>query len=246
MPPEQIVQTLRQRAVEFSTLVDTNISLKITTTVDGKEHRSPSLGGDLAFDSRLPGLWLHTEKVGHEIFDLKALAMDFSLKLPSSGELVTGGPIAYAKLPYLIRPDEVQTMFAGPDALGLSWPTTTVEAGSDGDSFRVLVYGTLFRTVLVDPGTADILQVRDYDVLGRIVTDITLSDYAPFGSTRFPLRLSVDRPLDGVRMDLRLGETKLNKPIELKAFQPHKLDGYRHVDLDRQPLSDVHAFSGEQ
>jgi hypothetical protein len=246
MPPEQIVQALRQRSIEFSTVVDTDISLKIATTVDGKVHRSPSLGGVLAFDCRLPGLWLRTEKVGHEIFDLKALGMQFSLLLPASGELVTGGPLAFAKLPYLIRPDEVQTMFGGPDALGLSWPSTTVEAGSDGDSFRVLVFGTLFRTVLVDPGTADILRIQDYDALGRVVTDITLSDYEAFGSARFPLRLSVDRPLDGVRMDLRLGDPKLNKPVPPQAFAPHALDGYRHIDLDRQPLSDVQAFSGEQ
>jgi len=52
---------------------------------------------------------------------------------------------------------------------------------------------------------------------------------------RFPTRLSVDRPLDGVRADLRLGEPDLNKPIPPQAFQPHPLGEYRHIDLDRQP-----------
>jgi hypothetical protein len=246
MSQDQILQDLRLRAAQFNTIVDADISLKIATTVDGETQRTPSLGGVLAFDSRLPGLWLRTEKVGHQVFDLKAIGMDFSLKLPQTGEVVTGGPVAYARLPYLIRPDEVQTMFAGPEALGLSWPATTMLTDSEGDLFRVNVLGALFRTVLVEPPTADILRIVDYDVLGRVVTDIRLSDYEAIGSTRFPLHLSVERPLDGVQVELRLGRPELNKPIPLQFFRPHPLEGYRHVDLDRQPLSDVHAFSEEQ
>jgi hypothetical protein len=249
LPPmsrQQILQALRQRAGEFSTVVDTDISLRTTTTFEGKTQSSPSLGGVLAFDRLLPGLWLRTEKVGREAFDLKAIGMDFSLLLPQTGEIVTGGPIAYYKLPYLVRPDEVQTMFAGPEAVGLSWPSTTMASADKGDLFSINVFGALYRTVLVDPGTADVLRITDYDVLGRVLTDIRLSDYTVVNSTRFPLRLRVERPLDGVAVDLRLGAPKLNKPIPLQAFQPHRLDAYRHVDLDYQPLSDVHAFSGKQ
>ena len=227
-------------------VVDADISLRISTTYEGKTERTPSLGGVLAFDRLLPGLWLRAEKIGHQVFDLKALGMDFSLLLPQSGEVVTGGPIAYAKLPYLIRPDEVQTMLGGPETLGLSWPATTVARLAEGDLFNVSVLGALYRTVLVDPGTADILRITDYDVLGQVVTDIRLSDYEALQGTRFPRRLQVDRPLDGVAVDLGLGDPELNKPIPIQFFRPHRQAGYRHVDLDRQPLSDVHAFSEEQ
>jgi hypothetical protein len=254
MPPEQILDALRQRSDAFSTIVDPDISLKIATTVEGKTERSPSLGGFLAFaralpDLWLPGLWLHTEKVGHAIFDLKAIGMEFSLLLPQSGEIVTGGPIAYAKLPYLIRPDEVQTMLGGPETLGLSWKTTSMTTDKQGDLFHINVFGALFRTVLVDPGTADILRITDYNVLGEVVTDIRLSDYEDLDTTRFPYRLQVERPLDGVSVDLQLDEPKLNtlnKDKLLQTFRLHSLDGYRHVDLDVQPLSDVHAFTGEK
>jgi len=246
MPRGQILQTLRERTDRFSTVVDADISLRIATTYEGKTERTPTLGGVLAFDPVLPGLWLRAEKIGRQVFDLKALGMDFSLLLPQSGEVVTGGPIAYAKLPYLIRPDEVQTMLGGPETLGLSWPATTVARLGEGDLFNVSVLGALYRTVLVDPGTADILRITDYDVLGQVVTDIRLSDYVALKGTRFPRRLQVDRPLDGVSVDLRLGDPELNKPIPLQFFKPHSLAGYRHIDLDMQPLSDVHAFSGEQ
>ncbi len=246
MPREQILQTLRQRAADFTTVVDPDISLRISTTYEGKTERTPSLGGVLAFDRVLPGLWLRAEKIGHEIFDLKALGMDFSLLLPESGEVVTGGPIAYAKLPYLIRPDEVQTMFGGPETLGLSWSSTTMAVLDKGDLFSVSIFGSLYRAILVDPGTADILRITDYDVLGRTISEITLSDYEELQGTRFPRRLQVDRPLDGVSVDLRLGDPDLKKVIPIQFFRPHRQAGYRHVDLDRQPLSDVHAFSGEK
>jgi len=246
MPRQEIITNLRRRTAEFSTLVDGDISLKIATSAGGKTDTSPTLGGHVAFDRRLPGLWLHAAKVGREVFDLKALGMQFSLRFRQTGELLIGGPVAYARLPYLIRPDEVQTMFGGPDALGMSWPSTTMALGAHECRFDVDVLGALFRRITVEPGTADILRIENYDVRGRLVTDIRLSDYRAANSARFPRRLIIDRPLDGVQVELRLGGPKLNKAIPRKSFEPHPPAGWSVIDLDRQPLSDVRAFTGER
>jgi len=246
MPPHQVIAELRTRSARFTTLLDGDISLKIATTVDDETKTSPALGGILAFDRRLPGLWLHAEKVGREIFDLKALAMRFSLRLPQTGELVVGGPVAYDRLPYLIRPDELKSLFGSPDSLGISWPNTRMTSADGAYRFDIDVLGALFRRITVDAGTGDILRIESYDVRGRLLSDVRLSDYRLTDSVRFPRRLSLRRPLSGVRVELRLGKPKLNKPIPRSYFEPHATAGRQVIDLDRRPLSDVRAFTGQQ
>ncbi len=242
LPPEEALARLRDRAERFSTLVDPDISLVIRTRTEDGTDRSPTLGGHIAFDRRLPALWLNAEKVGRQIFSLRAIGMQFALVLPETGELVTGGPGAYARLPHLVRPEEVRTMFAGPETLGLTWPSSSVVTTPQGYLFTVRVLGLPYRRVLVDRLNGVVRRIDRCDVRGDLLTRVELDRYAPVDDSFFPRRLVVERPAAGVGVELRLGAPELNKEIPIQAFiQPERPD-LRHVDLDRQPLSEVEAF----
>lgn len=239
---QQIVQVLRERADRVRTVSDTGISLSITTTVEDKSHRWPTFRGHIAFDAERPGLWLRAEKLGRQIFSLKALGSRFWLVLPDTGEVVTGGPAAYAKLPHLIRPDEVRSFFAGPEWLGVNWPTTRMLVEKRCYRFDAYLLGALYRRVLVDRKKLVVTTIEQYDVLGRVVTRVQMADHAPADGTLFPRLLIVERPLSGVKVKLRLRDPKFNKALSLQVFQPAELPGWTQIDLDREPLSAVEAF----
>jgi hypothetical protein len=242
---EEIVSVLHERAEQFQTLVDADIALVMTVSREGGEHRGPTLGGHIAFDAGIPALWMRAEKIGREIFSLKAVGAWFWLALPETREVVTGGPPAYGKLPHLIRPGEVRRMLEGPDGLGLTWSSTTMTVEQGDYRFDVRALDRPYVEVLVDRREVAVTTIRRYDVLGRTVTEVRLNDYSPVGGILFPHRFVVDRPLHGTTVELRLGDPTLNKPIPAQAFQPAQRPGWRQVDLDRQPLSAVEAFRGE-
>ncbi len=241
-PPEQVVEAVRAWTGSIRTVTDTDISLVIETRAGGETEKTPTLGGHIAFDTALPGLWLRTEKVGREIFSLKALGGQFWLALPDTCEVVTGSAVAYGKLPELIRPDEVRSWFAGPDSLGLTWPSTTMSVEGSCYRFDVHVLGAPYRRVLVDRRKLVIAAIESYDVLGRRVTNVRLDKYATVQGRPFPRRLTVERPLSGVTVRLRLGDPILNKDLPLEAFLPPERPDWRVINLDRQPLSAVEAF----
>ena len=85
------------------------------------------------------------------------------------------------------------------------------------------------------------LTVRGYEVL-----EVDLERYKHTGELEFPRRVTVWRPQAGYRVRLGLGRPKLNKVIPSSAFEPLPRPGWRHIDLDRQPLSDVEAFGGKR
>ncbi len=242
LPPEQVIAALRQQAARLHTVTDTDISLRISTTADGETETLPSLGGFIAFDADLPALWLDTEKVTRRIFSLKAVGERFWLAIFETREVVTGGPAAYARLPHLIRPQEVRGFFAGPDRLGLTWPGTRMALQAEHYRFDVHVAGLLRRQVWVGRRKLAVTAIRRYDALGRTVTEVRMEGQRPTDGSTFPRRLTVERPLVGVRVELRLGAPQLNKDLPRRAFLPPERPGWRHVDLDVRDLSAVEAF----
>jgi hypothetical protein len=248
MPQGQVVHGLRQWSQAFHSIVDTGISLVITTTADGEEHRTPTLHGDIAFDRNLGGLYLSCEKVGRQLFSLRVLADRFSLLFPETGEIATGGRAAFTTIPYLVRPEEVQTMLAGPDALGLTWKATVVTLRQGEYTFDVPVFGTTYWKVRVDAITGTVTAVERYDARGRLVTRMLLSDYRPLNDTQFPCRMVVERPSNGVQVELRLGRPRLNKQVRPQAFAPHRIAGRKHWDLDdpNTRIDDIEAFRAQR
>ncbi len=245
LPREIVIALVRAQETTFHSVKDGDISLAITETVDGKAKRLPTLGGSIAFNSELPGLWLIGTKVTKTIFSLKALGPRFWLALYRTEELVTGGPAAYEKLPTLLRPDEVRSFFADPEWLGLTGPDTTMTTGEDNYQFDVYSGGVLRRQVLVERQLVVVRSIRRYDPLGRLETQIDMADYDLTDGVLFPRVLTVDRPLLGVKVELSLSDPKLNVELPANVFLPPELpEGWKQIDLDREPLSAVKGLEG--
>jgi len=245
LPRARVLEQLEAHSGTFRSLIDTEMSLLIRYRTDGRERRTPTLTGHVALDRELPGLWLSAEKVGRPVFSLKARGDRFWLALHQTAELVSGGPLAYAKVPYLVRPAEARRLLAGADGLGLRWPTTVMTVEDRHYCFETRVFGGPYARVLVDRRELVVNVVRRYDALGRVTSELRLDDYRPVGGKLFPHRFTVVRPSAGATVQLRLGSPKLDKPIPARAFQPAPRPGWTHRDLDREPLSNVEAFAGD-
>jgi hypothetical protein len=245
LPPEAVTDALRERASAFTTLKDTGITLILSTTVDGRRRTLPRLGGHIILDRSVPAMWLHAEKLGRTRFSLKAAGDRFQLDLHETTEVVVGGPAAYEKLPHLIRPDEADRLFSGPDDLGLTWPTATMSVEGRNYRFDVTLSGRPYLEALVDRRRVALVRVRRYDALGRVVTEVQMGNYKKTDALDLPRRLVVLRPMQGVGVELRLGRPSVNEPIPPEAFVPAEHPGWRRIDLDVQPLSDVEAFREE-
>ncbi|MFP4027111.1 MAG: hypothetical protein ACLFWL_04915 [Candidatus Brocadiia bacterium] len=240
---EEVLQTLRERAAEVSTIVDTNLSMKIRQkTLQGWE-KLPSFGGIIAFDSLRPGLWLRAEKLGQKIFSLRARADSFWLEIPDTHEVIIGGPMAYERLPQLVQPGEVMLWFGAPEWLGLTWDSTTMTADGAYYRFDVKIRSMPIRTVLIDRRQVAVHQILVYDLLGNLQTKVTMDRWKETRGANFPRRLRVERPQQGIRLQLKLGNPKFNKHLTAKVFEPRPRPGWRYINLDRQPLSRVEAFT---
>jgi len=245
LPRQQVVDAVRTQSEGFHTVFDGDISLAITTCADGECRKLPTLGGLLAFDARVPALWLYAEKMTRSVFSLKAVGARFWLVNYRDGKLFTGTEVAYARVPELIRPEEVRSYFAGPEALGLSWPSTDMTVEPDDYRFDVRVLGVLRRQVRVDRRRLVLAGIRRYDALGRVETELRLDRYKPAGDGLFPRRFRLDRPLCGVLIELRLGDPEPNKPRPEATFEPPAASDWQLIDLDRQDLSDVEFFRAD-
>jgi hypothetical protein len=242
LPSDVVIEMVRAQSGAFRSVKDGDITLNITTTVDGKTKSLPSLGGAIGFNAELPGLYLVTTKVTKTVFSLTALGQQFWLALYRTNELVTGGPLAYEKLPWLIRPEEVQGFFADPEWLGLTWPGTTMTVEENNYRFDIFTAGILRRQVFVDRRMVVVSSIRRYDALRRLETGIDMADYEATDSAFFPRRLTVDRPLNGVKVELELSDPKLNVDFPAQTFLPPNLPGWKVINLDYEPLSAVKGF----
>jgi hypothetical protein len=180
------------------------------------------------------------------VFTLKALRSEFSMAVPETREVLVGGPAAYAKMPYLLRPEEVRNLFAGPETLGLAWPGTRMEVEEDDYRFDVLIGNTLRRRVRVDRRELVLSEVITYDSLGRRLTIVRLGDYKPVEGRLFPHRLQVDRPRVGVSVTLRLTAPQLNVELPEKTFRPTRKRGWEVINLDYEDISAARFFREHQ
>ena len=239
----EVISAVRDDTQQFRTLVDTDISISIAAQVDDGWKKMPTFGGLIAFDSVRPGLWLRAEKLGQKIFTLRAGGDYFWLELPDSREIVTGGSVAYDRLPHLVQPNEAMLWFAAPEWLGLTWENTTMDLQPETYRFDVRISGQLIRSVYVDRRTLHISRIEVHDLLRRVRTRVSMERYRDVKGVEFPFRMTILRPLVGYRIRLTLDEPTFNKNIPARAFEPKDRPGWEHINLDYEPLSKVDAFS---
>ena len=229
----EVIARLSEQTRFFTSITDTKFSLRIVQEVDGKRERSPSVGGVLAFDSMLPGLWLRTERLGQNIFTLRAHQDSFWLELPDSREIITGSDRTYERMPQLARPEEILLWFAPPHWLGLTRDNTAMKTTEEEYVFLVTLKGLPLRSVNVDRRGLHINSVTTYDILGQVHTNVTMERHRTVNGAVFPHRIVIERPLEGYEITLRLGQPEFDRDFPEQAFLPRERPGWRHIDLDR-------------
>lgn len=242
VPSPQVINRVREDTHRFHTVVDTDISLYMSAQKNGSWDDMPSLGGVLAFDSKRPGLWLRTEKLGQKIFSLRAGKDYFWLELPDTREVVTGGAAAYKRLPQLIQPSEAMLWFAAPEWLGMTWEDTKMVLENEHYRYDVFISGQLIRQVYVSRRNLQLSRIKMYNFFGQVDTEVRFDDYARVGKVNFPFQLIVLRPLVGYRIELQLDDPTFNKHIPDRAFQPRDRPGWDHINLDYEPIYRIQAF----
>ncbi len=245
IPSSRVINQIRQDTHRFHTVVDTDISLYMSAQRDGAWDDMPSLGGILAFDSRRPGIWLRTEKLGQKIFSLRAGTDYFWLEIPDTREVVTGSQAAYNRLPQLIHPSEAMLWFAAPEWLGMTWENTKMVLEDEHYRYDVFISGQLIRQVYVDRRDLHLSRIKMYNFFGQVNTEVVFDDYVRVGEVNFPFQLIVLRPMVGYRIELRLDDPTFNKHIPERAFQPRDRPGWDHINLDYEPVYRIQAFHSD-
>jgi len=242
LPRLEVEAMLSRSAGRIRTLKDAGISLVIESGPQGDRKALPTLGGVMAFDAALPGLWLLADKLGRTVFTLRALGDSFSVEFPHTREVVVGGPASFERLPHIVRPREVQLFFGPLDALGITRPSTRMVVEPRFYRFDVYVGSEVVRRVYAGRREVAINRIVDYDSLGRIRTEIFLDKYTDIAGIPVPLLLCVERPLSGGRLTLRLSRPKLNTELNKALFEAKRRAGWKYINLDYEPLSEVEAF----
>jgi len=243
---QEVIAALQSRSAQVQTVYDTSISLEIEVEGEGGTEESPALGGVLAYDRGRAALWLRAEKMFQEVFDLRAMGEGFSLAIPETREVVTGGPLAFYRLPHLIHPYEAMMWLGAPEWLGLADSSTRMILEDEYYRFDVFAGGVLSRTVRVCRRKLGVSRIVDYDLLGRACTEVSMDAYRQVNGFDFPHVIEVNRPLQGCRIRIELSGATFNKQFKAAVFEFRDRPGWEHIDLDKEPLSSVKAFGGEQ
>lgn len=248
IPRDEVEAKLVNEYGRIETLKDMGGSLESEYGPPDDRDSGPDLGVDLAFDATLPGLWLHAEKMGQAVFTLRAKEHRFWLTIPDTKELVTGTRVAFGKLPQLVDPEELSLALGTPQQLGITREATKMEV--DGEFYRFDVYhgSYIARQIYVSRREIEIRRIVEYDPSGRKRTIVRMTDYYDVSDIPVPHTFSIERPANQWQVTLELSDPDVNTlPAERmrKLFEPKDRSGWRRVNLDIQPLSDVKAFSEE-
>ncbi len=239
LSPREVVDRVYDNTFMFSTLTDSNMSLRIAYKDGSRWKRTPSMKGLLAVDRTIPGVWLRTEKFGQNIFTLRSHKESFWLEIPDTGEIITGSENAYQQMPYLIRPNEILLWFTPPDWLGLTWDATTMTTLPDVYVFEVKLNGFPLRSVHVDRYNFTINSIKTYNIVGDVDTEVVMERYHESDRTSFPHRITVHRIHSGYELRLQLDDPDFNRELPERTFLPRSRPGWRHIDLDRTPAGSI-------
>ena len=99
----------------------------------------------------------------------------------------------------------------------------------------------LYRRVFVDRRRLVVVGIRRFDIHGRLELDVRLGRYRDLDGVPAPHRLLVRRPRLGFTVDMRLTDMKI-KPIPLGIFRTRLPHGWRRINLDYQPVTDIEAL----
>jgi outer membrane lipoprotein-sorting protein len=237
--PEQLVAQLNQRWDALNTLTATvEIYATELKTAEGLEKDFPSCRGFILMRKpkmlRVAGTYF-----GVKIFDMASNGNQFTLVIPSKNMAIKGANTVTEKSSNPLenlRPDffldALTVRGLEPDnEYMVASDTETIEdaakkhlytepeyilsvmrpkSGNEKLPVRVV---TLHRDDLL-PYDQDI-----YDSTGTLETQISYSNYADFGAGRYPSRVTIKRPLEGIQLVLTVERVEENVDLPDKQFE---------------------------
>jgi len=242
--PEELVSQLNKRWDALSTMnARVEIQASQFKTREGLAKDSPTFGG-LVFMQKPEMLRVYGKVpvIGTEAFDIVGDGKTFTMYIPHNNMVYKGSYAVAAKAPSDSLEEKLRPGFFF-DAIvvrGLEpedeyiriADTVTVEDAARKHLYSVPEYKlTIMRR---KPGSPEheprrvVYFHRDnllpsqqdiYDSEGNLVTQVTYGPYKDFDSIQYPSSITIERPLDEVRIVLTIDSVKQNAPMNPDQFE---------------------------
>jgi len=239
--PNDLVRLIDQRCNELHTLSAT-VQMQASVTKAGVESGYPTVGGiillrkpdDLRVFGRVP-------VVGTRLFDMVSDGKTFKLWIPHDNEVIEG-PAAESKTKSQnqfenLRPgfffDAMAVSCLAPnDEFYVTADTNTVEDAAKKHLYLEPEY--LLNVVHRNENSQELAPVRVihmhrndllpyqqdlYDKDGNLETQVYYGRYADYGEHKYPSTITINRPLDGLKLVMTVEKVTMNLDLKDESFE---------------------------
>jgi len=239
--PNDLVRLINQRCNELHTLSAT-VQMQASVTKAGVESGYPTVGGiillrkpdDLRVFGRVP-------VVGTRLFDMVSDGKTFKLWIPHDNEVIEG-PAAESKTKSQnqfenLRPgfffDAMAVSCLAPnDEFYVTADTNTVEDAAKKHLYLEPEY--LLNVVHRNENSQELAPVRVihmhrndllpyqqdlYDKDGNLETQVYYGRYADYGEHKYPSTITINRPLDGLKLVMTVEKVTMNLDLKDESFE---------------------------
>lgn len=237
----ELVQQIDQRCDELHSM-NVNVDMQASTTKNNVETAEPSVGGIILLrkpeDLRVFGL---APVVHTRLFDMVSNGKDFKMWIPHFDEVVEG-PVAESKTKSEnqfenLRPEFFQDAMAvrclaKDDEYYVTADTDTVEDAAKKHLYIVPEY--LLNVVHRKENSQELDPVRVihihrddllpyqqdlYDRDGNLETQVYYGRYVDFGDHKYPSTITINRPLDGLKLVMTVDKVTINPDLKDESFE---------------------------
>ncbi len=160
----------------------------------------------------------------------RAITGSNSITVPSSNPLENLRPSLFSEA-FLIRSAGPQELVSMTSDDRIYQPDPARKYVVDEPEYDLGIYrlvadsGVLKTQRVIHIGRATLLPFQQdiYDEQGQLVTVVNYDDYKLFGKTTFPSRVTIQRPIDQLKLVLTVTQLALNQALEDDQFETPKI-----------------------
>jgi hypothetical protein len=238
--PQELVNQINQRWGALNSMTaKVDIQATVTKTAEGLEKDEPTITGYIVM--RKPNqLRVRGTDFGLTIFDMASDGNRFTLVIPPEKLAFEGASSSKEKDPdhpfYSLRPD----FFL--DALAMRGLDPGNEYMVEGDS-ETIEDPSRKHLYIEQEYTLSVMQPKEgpeklprrvitfhrddmlpydqdvYDSEGNLETQIRYSNYVEFGAVKYPSKITIKRPQEGIQLVLTVDDVQENVPVTDDQFQ---------------------------
>jgi outer membrane lipoprotein-sorting protein len=238
--PQELVNQINQRWNALNTMTaKVEIQATVTKTAQGLEKDEPAITGYIVM--RKPNqLRVRGTDFGVTIFDMASDGDRFTLVIPPEKLAFEGASSVKGKDPdhpfYNLRPDffldalAVRGLDAGNEYM-VAGDSETIEDPSRKHLYIEQEYTLSVMQPKLGPEKLPLRVItfhRDdmlpydqdvYDSEGNLETQIRYSNYVEFGAVKYPSKITIKRPQEGIQLVLTVDDMQENVPVTDDQFQ---------------------------